>query len=364
MNLPPGRRLRLLFQAAAIALALAGAVAPLPAGAVDKYFSAGLYPSIQHILTPLTNSFSWAVLDLLVAAALIAIAVTTGRAVRAAWGTRRLTPLLGAGWRFIVAGAVAYLAFLLVWGLNYRRLPIADHLEVGPDLPQDAAVMSLGRQAVAQVNGLYGRTQTRRWTEPELDADLRRAFEEVQSSLSDAPLAVPGRLKRTALGPYFRWATVDGMINPFGLEVLANPDLLPFERPFVAAHEWSHLAGYADEAEASFVGWLTCVRADVASQYSGWLYLYWQVSGEVGSAARAELAGLLGEGPRRDIDLMVARLQRGQLPWLRSASWRVYDQYLKANRVDEGIRSYGVVVTLILRTRFEEGWKPVRRKLE
>jgi hypothetical protein len=59
---------------------------------------------------------------------------------------------------------------------------------------------------------------------------------------------------------------------------------------------------------------------------------------------------------------MVARLKQGQLPWLRNASWRVYDQYLKANRVDEGIRSYGVVVTLLLQARFDEGWTPVRRK--
>src|SRR5690606_39996891 len=56
--------------------------------------------------------------------------------------------------------------------------------------------------------------------------------------LADAPPAVPGRLKRSLLGFYFRWASIDGMVNPFGLEVLRNPDLLPFERPFVAAHEW------------------------------------------------------------------------------------------------------------------------------
>jgi hypothetical protein len=34
-------------------------------------------------------------------------------------------------------------------------------------------------------------------------------------------------------------------------------------------------------------------------------------------------------------------------------SWNVYDQYLKANRVESGVRSYSQVVTLILRTRFE-----------
>jgi hypothetical protein len=151
------------------------------------------------------------------------------------------------------------------------------------------------------------------------------------------------------------------MINPFGLEVLANPDLLPFERPFVAAHEWSHLAGFADEAEASFVGWLTCMHGDVSTQYSGWLFLYWQVSSEVDGATRTRLAEDLDAGPRADIEAIVARLRSGELPWLRTAGWHMYDQYLKANRVEEGIRSYGAVVTLILRTRFDGGWTPLRR---
>jgi hypothetical protein len=163
------------------------------------------------------------------------------------------------------------------------------------------------------------------------------------------------------LGPYFRWTTVDGMINPVGLEVLQNPDLLPFERPFVAAHEWGHLAGYADESEASFVGWLVTVQADVPSQYSGWLFLYWQLSAELDQDARARVAGTLAPGPRKDINAIVERLRRGQLPWLRTAGWRVYDQYLKANRVEEGVRSYGAVVTLILRARFASGWTPIRR---
>jgi len=39
----------------------------------------------------------------------------------------------------------------------------------------------------------------------------------------------------------------------------------------------------------------------------------------------------------------------------------VYDQYLKANRVEEGVRSYGEVITLVLRTRFDAKWVPRRR---
>jgi hypothetical protein len=35
---------------------------------------------------------------------------------------------------------------------------------------------------------------------------------------------------------------------------------------------------------------------------------------------------------------------------------------LKANRVEEGVRSYGLVLTLLARARFEEEWVPVRRE--
>jgi len=149
------------------------------------------------------------------------------------------------------------------------------------------------------------------------------------------------------------------MIDPFALEVLANPDLLPFEKPFVAAHEWSHLAGYAEESEASFVGFLTCMRGGVGAQYSAWLFLYWEVSSVVPAADRSALAAALGAGPRADVAAVSERVRRGQLPRLRRVSWAAYDQYLKANHVEEGVRSYDAVITLLSRVRFENGWVPV-----
>ena len=62
-----------------------------------------------------------------------------------------------------------------------------------------------------------------------------------------------GRPKPTLLGGYFHKASIAGMTDPFFLETLLAPDLLDVERPFVIAHEWAHLAGYADESEANFV---------------------------------------------------------------------------------------------------------------
>ena len=180
--------------------------------------------------------------------------------------------------------------------------------------------------------------------------------------LTDAPAATPGRLKATLFGPYFRWTGVDGMINPFGLEVLANPDLLPIRASVHRRARVGAPGGLRGRVRGQLRGVADLhARRRASARYSGWLFLYWQINGEVDAAARARLSQALGPGARQDIAAIVERLQRGQRPWLRMAGWRVYDQYLKANRVEEGVRSYGAVVTLILRARFGPGWTPVRR---
>ena len=69
----------------------------------------------------------------------------------------------------------------------------------------------------------------------------------------------------------------------------------------------------------------------------------------------------LDPGPRADIAAIAERLRRGRVAVLQDQSWRVYDQYLKVNRVPGGIRSYGEVVTLVLRARTTPDGIPVRR---
>ena len=350
------------FEAAAVVLAVAALLLPVAPAAVERWYSTGIYPSVQRTITPFANAIPVALLDLLSGAAVVIVAIVVVRAVRAAARVRRPRPVVAALAHLAVAAAVAYLIFLALWGLNYRRIAMPDRLVVASGSPSPDAVVKLGLRAASQLNSLHEAAHRAGWSDPPWQNDsLRRAFDIVQHELSDAIPAEPGRLKQSVFGPYFRWTSVDGMINPFGLEVLVNPDLLPFERPFVAAHEWAHLAGYADESEASFVGWLTCMRADAASQYSGWLALYWQVNGEINASERRQLASALAAGPQADVDAVVKRVRRGEWPWLRTAGWRVYDEYLKANRVEEGVRSYGAVITLILRARFDDGWVPVRR---
>jgi Protein of unknown function (DUF3810) len=349
---PGARRVRprQLAGAAVVALALGALVLPLPAQLVEAWYSRGLYIHLQRIVTPISNLLPFALLDL---AATVVILVWLGHVTKVARSSRRLAGLQSLAVRFAVFAAAIYLVFLAVWGLNYRRVPLERKLAFDESAITRESARSLATEAVRLVNAEYAGAHAGGADASSLPA----SFADAQRLLGARVLAEPGIPKRSLLGLYFRWAAIDGMTDPFFLEVIVNPDVLPVERPFVIAHEWAHLAGYADESEANFVAWLACARGDAGSRYSGWLALYAHLSGALPREDRRALADLVGPGPRQDLIAINARLLRSA-PVVRRAARDVYDSYLKANRVERGILSYDAVVRLVLGARFEDGWVP------
>jgi hypothetical protein len=354
-----GSPVRLAVSLAFIGLAVAAAFAPMNADLVERYFSRGWYPAIQPLLTSASSLASFALLDVWIVAGVLLLS-------RAAWrvwhesGRARWRALGRAIWRGAVTTAVLYLVFLACWGLNYRRAPLASGFNFDRARVHGAAVDQLAVRAVAQLNALHAPAHVElaaRPTRTAIRMPLVPAFSEAQRALGSSRLATPGRPKVSMLSPFFRWASVDGMVNPFGLEVLVNPDVLPVELPFVIAHEWGHLAGWAHESEASYLAWVMCLGGDRAAQYSGWLSIYWHLRRALPRERLPALEGHLDAGPRQDLRAIAARLARGQ-PAVQRASWHTYDQFLKANRVDAGIASYDEVLTLILGIAADEAGRP------
>src|SRR5262249_23722683 len=250
-------------------------------------------------------------------------------------GRGRMAALGRIGARTVLFASVIYLAFLGMWGLNYRRLPLERKLGFDTGALTSARARAATMVAVAKVNELHAQAHAAGWPASDRTSPaLAMAFASVARDLNGSGSTVPGRPKHTLLNLYFRPAGVDGATDPFFLETLLASDLLPFERPFVVAHQWSHLAAFADEGEANFVGWLTCARADASSQYSGWLFLYGQLMRDVSRHDREDIVKRLAAGPRADLRAVAARLERDVRPQVSAAGWRVYDTYLKANRVE------------------------------
>lgn len=364
-----GRALKFFVVFSAVTIA----VTPLPRALVERVYARGAYPLIQPRLTSLTNRTPVAWFDvmvLFVTGAVVAMWIARlrrlGRRSHSGEGGRRtgvLKTIVGLAVDTSAIAAVIYLWFLIAWGLNYQREPLSAQLDFREDRITREALRGLAFRNIESLNALHKIAHAGGWVElAAVPGLLAPAFLRAQQDLAMTWQAEPGLPKRSLLNFYFTSVSIDGMTDPFFLETLANQSLLPFERPATVAHEWGHLAGYADESEANFLGWLVCMRGSAPERYSGWLSLYSTVMSSLPRADREELFRTLDEGPREDLRAIAERIQRQALPIASRAGYALYDRFLKANRVEAGIRSYSEVVRLLLGTRFDEDGSPVLRR--
>ena len=342
------RRVLLALQLLAVAAAAGAAVLPLPASAVERGYSNGLYPALQARLTAWSNESAISLFDVALAFTLLVVLALWGRWLRATVRGRTVWPVVRGLAHTVVAVALFYLWFLIAWGLNYAREPLEAKIGYESGRISREALVRLAERATRAVNETYRNGHEAGFgSGDDMPPALVRALHDLERQLGKPSPTTPGRPKRTLLAPFFRASGVDGMHAPFLLETLLNPDLTPPERPAVLAHEWAHLAGYAPEDDASFVGLLAALQADPGSQYSAWLSLFHDAIAQLPAADQRRLIGQLDSGPQQDRQAIIARLKSRIEPVSR-VSWEAYDRYLKAQGVQEGVASYSRVIQLVL----------------
>lgn len=340
---------------AVVGLALALALVPLPKWWVEQWYSRGFYARFQPVASSVSGIVPIALLDVAALAVLAALVWWTVRQFRSAGFLPAMRRVL-AGWLVVVS--LVYLWFLGAWGMNYRRVPLQERLSYDSSRLTRQRAFEFAQAAVQQANALRPAAVANPISTA--DESLVTALLDVQHRLGLAHVPTLTAPKHSLLGLYFRMAAIDGMTDPWFLEVIVNPDVLPSERPFVLAHEWAHLAGHADESEANFVAWLTCLRGSSAARYSGWLSAYQHVASGLPLQDRRALAAQLSSAVAADLTAERARFARSS-PKVRVAARGAYDTYLRANRVDEGIASYNAVVRLMLGASFDPQWNPQLR---
>jgi len=329
-------------------LALAVMAMPWPSWLVEAAYSRRVYPLVQHAVTGASNTVGWAIMDLLLPAAAVYVVWLLVRAVSRTRESGIVSGLWELTRRLLRTSALLGLIFLAVWGLNYRRVPLETTLRG----ETRAAISAADIRALADAAVIGSRT-----TRPPDTAAGDRSYASVAARLVGPfqqalqhlgmPAVVTGRPKSSfILTPFFTAAGVTGMVNPIVLESIVHPDLLPFERPMVLAHEWAHLAGFADEADASAVGWLACTLGDPDLAYSAHVFLVVETAGAMSRLQWRDVRAQLDPGVIRDLDALTARLAKQQ-PVVRDTAFKVYDGYLRSNRVADGVQSYSRVLRVL-----------------
>jgi Protein of unknown function (DUF3810) len=358
-----GVSVRTVVKAAVIVLALVFALVRLPASFIERFYSNGIYPLFQSALTPVTNLFPFAVVDVLGMALVIALpAWWIVRMARAGRG-RRLKTAASLSLQTLVIAAALFIGFQLLWGFNYERKPLVSKLDYDEQRLSPGNLRELTRQTIERLNSEYAAARgDHQPDELSWRGQLHASLNQTVKQLGNRRGIAAATPKTSLLNFYLAAAGVEGFVNPFGHEVILNREALPFEKPFLLAHEWSHLAGFADESEANFVGLLACLQSDAAAlRYSGLLALYQYTPAPPADEAKlAAMPRLLPEVVA-DLKAISEREARHRSETISRAQWAMYDRFLKASGVEAGVASYSQLVRLVLGTQFENGWTPVRR---
>jgi hypothetical protein len=338
-----------------------GAASRHPA-AVESLYSRALYPRLAGFLGCLTGWLPFslgeaglAALGLGLALVLLRLAREVGRRRAVPWGT--LGRVSGGG---LIAGGVAYLAFLFLWGLNYQRQPFGRSagLDTGP--APVAELRALGRELAEGANQLReGLVEDERGVMrlPDGTAGARLRTEEGFQRVAVLYPVLKGRCSRVKpvlASPLLARLGITGIYCPFTGEPNLNTTLPEPEVPFSASHEMAHQRGFAREDEANYLGYLACrLHPDADFRYSGVLAASLYALAELRRAdpeAVALLETLRSPAVRRDLEALAAWSARYRGP-LERASARINHAYLRAQGQREGARSYGRMVDLLLAER-------------
>ena len=358
------RSVRWTVPLSALGAALALAAIPFPARWVERLFSNGLYPWLPRLCAPLTSALPFPLLDLWLLLLLFGCPLWWAVRFRRFGPGRRWQAAGQAALDTLLVAATLACAFELLWGLNYQRRPLTAKLDWDQQRVNFQSATNLSWSAIEHLNTEAAVARTGPWPpEEEWRAALHESFIKVVTGLGQQTSLPAVKPKTSLLDTYMAVTRVDGFVNPFGYEVILNSQTLPFERPYLLAHEWAHLAGFADESEASFVGVLACLRSDLPGiRYSGWLSLHFNLPGP--NPRSTNSWPRLAPQVLNDIRAIQGRYtqHRGQVSQaMAKAQSKVYDRFLKVNRVRAGIGSYDLLARLILGTRFEGDWTPALR---
>lgn len=270
----------------------------------------------------------------------------------------RLRRLLKKSLSLLAIAGLLLSLFLVFHGINYARSPLAQDLSLSvrqrPVHELEEAVRLLAKAA----------SQTREEVDESEEGladpgSLAHMWETAYVGWDLAAVRWPAlassvraRPKGVLLSHYWSYTNIVGLYMPLLVEPNVNIDQPAFMIPMTAAHEIAHAQGFAREGDADFAALLSCLsHPDPAWRYSG-LMGAWKSAGnrllqEDPDLWRQIWQEELSPAVKRDLAAESAYWEAFQTP-VADLSDKVNDTYLKANKEEEGVKSYGQVVDLLL----------------
>lgn len=332
------------------------------AGGFADWYGFNVYPVIVRIFAGINNIFPFSLAEVLIILGVLALLFLIGyfifRIIKGK-GERLRFLLASLSTVLLILSAILFL-FVFGCGINYHRKPFSEFSGLTLEKYSKEQVYETLVHVIAEVNELS--------REIELDEnDLCVIPDGITAKASDAMYNLSEtypvldtfypNAKAVMLSELMCYGRITGVFTPFTIEANYNYIDTSESIGHTICHELSHLSGFMQEEEANFVAYLACRESDDPYlRYSGYYsVMNYLLNAYAGVATGEEYMNALYLINSATYSQMVNA----------SEFWDKYetdfgevaetinDTYLKVNDQDDGIKSYGRVVDLVIADYFK-----------
>ncbi len=303
-----------------------------------------------------TSVVPFAVCEVLVVVAVVSIIVTLVRAVRDGRMIRWLTGVL-------LAVVTVVFTFVMIWGLNYYAPPMAQQL----DMQERQFTVSQLREAAEYYRDMANaaaknveRDENGAMRPYAFDALSEQAGEgyERLAQRYDCFNGSTVRVKSLFISPLMGKMSMTGGFICLTGEACVSSTTYCAAMPFTMCHEIGHRMAFAREDEANFAAFLACVANErpefvYSGYYMAFKYCYNALSKVDPAAASKVWAGVSAE-LAADCGASAKHYESVRSEAVSNTANKVYDGYLNAFSVENGVQSYGEVADLLILWYFDE----------
>ncbi|HDN2517493.1 TPA: DUF3810 domain-containing protein, partial [Clostridioides difficile] len=262
---------------------------------------------------------------------------------------------------------IVYFLFVVLWGINYNRIPLETTLINNYNLKNNTSIQSK-QYSVKELTKLYKflvikANETRKLTLQDKNG-IVKSNTDYNGVINRAQLGYDNILDilPSVSGSYSKpkyiissnlmcYTGITGIYFPFTGEANVNIAIPDLYIPCTVEHEIAHQRGFASEDEANFIAYLTSIKhPHIDFNYSGYiLALNYTASAlsKVDYNAYVDISAGISDSVRRDLKNESEFWQKYEGK-INEISNEFNNSYLKANGVTEGTQSYGKMVDLLL----------------
>lgn len=262
--------------------------------------------------------------------------------------------------------SIAYFLFIILWGLNYNRMPLETTLIESYNLKYNKSISSIDKTKEGLAN-LYeflieNANEARKLVKSsngimkantDYKGIINRAYLGYESILDFLPNLSGNysNAKYVMSSKLMCYTGITGIYFPFTGEANINIAIPDIYIPSTTLHEMAHQRGYASEDEANFIAYLASINhPDIDFKYSGYILALNHTANALYSVDYDTYV-TLSKNISEDV---LDDLKNNRDFWdkyegkIDDISNEINNTYLKANGVSEGVKSYGKMVDLLL----------------